>query len=288
MKTLYIDVYFLINFTVDILALYFSALFAKVPTGIRRLVLSAIFGAAFAVLTVFLPDNVLVKIISSSVSLVIVAIIAVKRVSLRRRGKFILSFFIFEALIGGGVSFLFGIFDRYLQDFLASSGGGVVNRKLLLLSLVVLLSIGVFKMLVSFFSNIESEGSVEMEIEFLGRRICAEAFVDSGNLAIDPMDMRPVVLLKRDMAKNLLPREVIDLKDPDLLDREVRRRIRLIPISQGGVTRVLTGVRADSVRIVKDGKREEISATIAIDREGGDYGGFFILMPAAVMENVVG
>ena len=53
--TLYVDVYFLINFTVDILALYFAAIFSKVPTSTRRLIISAVIGAFFAIGIVFLP-----------------------------------------------------------------------------------------------------------------------------------------------------------------------------------------------------------------------------------------
>ena len=35
MKTLYIDVYFLINFTVDLLSLYFGALTAKIKSSVK-------------------------------------------------------------------------------------------------------------------------------------------------------------------------------------------------------------------------------------------------------------
>lgn len=137
-------------------------------------------------------------------------------------------------------------------------------------------------MIVSFFSNIESEGSEEIEISFGGRTMRIEAFVDSGNLAIDPMDMRPVLFIKESVAADVFPEGLINLRDPDTLERSVRRRVRLIPVSRGGATHVLTGVRPDSVRIIKNGTAEEICVTVAIDREGGSFGGFFALMPSSV------
>ena len=140
-------------------------------------------------------------------------------------------------------------------------------------------------MIISFFSNIESEGSVEIEINFLNKRHRLEAFVDSGNLAIDPMDMRPVLLIKKDAAKKILPEGIIELYNPDVLDRDVRRRIRLIPITRGESTHVLTGVRADNVKIIRNEIEEEILVTIAIDKEGGTYGGFLALMPSAAIHN---
>ena len=162
-----------------------------------------------------------------------------------------------------------------------------MNRKMLFFSIIVLLSIGVFKMLVSFFSNIQSEGSVEVEISFLDKSARLEAFIDSGNLAVDPMDMTPIMLLKKDTASAILPDNIINLADPDTIEKNARKRIRLIPISRGGATHVLTGVKPDSVRILKEGKAEEISVTIAIDKEGGTYGGFGVLMPAAALDDVV-
>ena len=140
-------------------------------------------------------------------------------------------------------------------------------------------------MLISFFSNIESEGSVELEISFLNKKGRFEAFIDSGNLAIDPMDMRPVLFLKRKIAEKLFPESILDLRDPDSVDRETRKRIRLIPVSRGGQTHVLVGVRVDRVEVIKGDLHEEIYVTVAIDKEGGDYGGYDALMPAAVFDN---
>ncbi len=285
--TLYVDVYFLINFTVDILSLYFSAIFSKVPTSSRRLIISAAIGALCAVGIVFLPEIALVKLVFSALSLFIIGYIATKRVKIKRKFKFIFAFLIFEALFGGLVSFIWGMLDGGLAHFFKGIEGGAVNRKMLFFSIIVLLSIGVFKMFVSFFSNIQSEGSVQIEISFLNKSATLDAFIDSGNLAVDPMDMTPIMLLKRDTASEVLPESIINLTDPDKIDKNARKRIRLIPISRGGATHVLTGVKPDSVKIVKEGKSEEINVTLAIDKEGGSFGGFGALMPAAALDDVV-
>ena len=126
-----------------------------------------------------------------------------------------------------------------------------------------------------------------LEICFLGQAVRTEALVDSGNLAIDPMDMRPVMLLKRRLAEEFLPQGVLHLSDPDLLDRDIRRRIRLIPVSRGGVTHVLVGVRADKVSVISDEGEQEVSVTLAIDREEGSFGGFDALMPSAALDYVI-
>ena len=286
MRTFYVDVYFLINLTVDILALYFSAVFSKTPTSPRRLIISGLIGALSAVTVALMPEYIILKITVATLSLFIVAYIATKRVSNKRKIKFLFAFLIFEALLGGIVSFIWGILDTYVYEYLILQSGGGINRRMLFFSLIILLSIGVFKMIVSFFSNIESEGVCEVEVKFLDKTFTTEAFVDSGNLAVDPMDMRPVMLLKRDAAEKIFPKNVVELRDPDGISREIRKRIRLIPISRGDVTHVLTGVRVDGVFVAKKDGKEEISVTVAIDKEGGTFGGYYALMPSCALGNV--
>ena len=286
-KTLYIDVYFLINFTVDLLSLYFAARFSKIPTTIKRLIIASLFGALCAVGIVFLPENTLLKFVAAAVGLLLIGFIAPKKITLPRKIKYIFAFLIFEALVGGAVTFIWGLLDRYISDFFNGFEGGAVNRKMLFLSLIVLLSIGVFKMLVSLFTNVETEESVDLEIRFLNKTAIVSAFVDSGNLAVDPMDMTPVLLIKKEIAEGILPVNIDQICDIDSLDRQIKKRIRLIPISRGGETHVLVGVKVDSVKIIKGDFAEEIAVTLAIDKEGGTFGGYKALMPSAALENAI-
>ena len=244
-------------------------------------------GALIAIVIVFLPEYPLLKFTVSIIGLFLMGFIAPKKVAIARKIKFIFAFIIFEALVGGAVTFVWGLLDKYLSPVFSDAEGGAVNRKMLFLSLIVLLSIGVFKMIVSFFSNIESEGSVDLEISFLDKTTIVSAFVDSGNLAVDPMDMSPVLLIKNDVAKSILPENIIDLCDIDSLDRKIKKRIRLIPVSRGGETHVLVGVKADSVKVIMDDKTEDVLVTLAIDKEGGTFGGFKALMPSAAIDNAV-
>ena len=286
MRTLYIDVYFMINFTVDAISLYFAAIFAQIPTTVRRITLASVLGAVAACVIVLVSEILWLRLVLTVLSLIGMGMVGAS-VSGARQLRYIALFIVFEALVGGIVTFAWDLLDRYAYEILESSSGNPVNRRLLLFSVIVLLSFGVFKMLVSFFSKTRCEGSVLLEICFLGQIVRTEAFVDSGNLAIDPMDMRPVMLLKRRLAEEFLPQGVLHLSDPDLLDRDIRRRIRLIPVSRGGVTHVLVGVRADKVSVISDEGEQEVSVTLAIDREEGSFGGFDALMPSAALDYVL-
>lgn len=285
MQTFYIDVYFLINFTVDFLSLYFASVFSKVPTNTKRLILSSVLGALFASGMIFLPDMPVLQITITIITLIVCAYIAMVPVNIKRRIRFAMAFVIFSALFGAAVGYLWDVFDTYLYDSLSEASSAPINRKLLLFSIVVLISIGVFKMIVSFFSNIVGEGSVEIEISLFNKKVKTEAFVDSGNLAIDPMDMQPILFVKESLAREFIPERIIELKDIDLLDRSTRKKIRLIPVSRGGITHVLTGIKPDSVNVIAGESKEQIAVTVAIDKEEGSFGGYSALIPSGVVSD---
>ena len=280
LQTLYIDVYFLLNFTVDFISAFFALRLSKLGSSLSRLIVFSALLSLFSVLIIFIDDFLLLKYALSIIVLLISSFIIIYGVSFKRRVKYILSFIIFEGLVGGITTFLWDILDKYLKG---SEEVAVENSRLLFFAIIVMLSVGVFKMIVSFFSHVEGCESVKIRIEFIDKSIVCDAFVDTGNMATDPMDMRPVLILKPELAKRILPSNVIELCDVDNIDREIRRRIRLIPISGAVGVRVLTGVRPDKVLVIRDKGEEEIFVTLAIDKEGGDFGGYLALMPSVAI-----
>lgn len=284
MQTLYIDVYFLLNFTVDIISAFFALRLSKLRCGMIRLLLFSTSLSLFSIFVLFIEELLFLKYALSILMLLISSFIIIYRISFYRRLKYIFSFIIFEGLVGGITGFLWDLLDKYLKD---AGEIGAENSELLFFAIIVLLSIGVFKMIVSFFSHVESEESVRIKIEFCGKSIMTDAFVDSGNLATDPMDMRPVLILKPTLAKQILPSSVVELSDVDSIDREVRRRIRLIPISTEAGVKVLTGVRPDKVTLIGEKRCDELFVTLAIDKEGGDFGGYPALMPSVAICDAV-
>ena len=236
--------------------------------------------ALSSVIVIFIEEYTAVKYLLSVLVLFISSFIIIYRTSATRRMKYLLSFLIFEGLVGGITTFFWELLDKH---FSGTGEGSVENSSLLFFALILLLSIGVFKMIISFFSNIEGEKSVKIRIELLGRSLTCEAFVDNGNMATDPMDMRPVLILKPTVARSILPENVVELSDTDNIERDLRKRIRLIPISSASGVRVLTGVRPDKVYALSERGEAEIFVTIAIDKEGGDFGGYPALMPSVAI-----
>ncbi len=285
MQTLYVDVYFLINFSVDLLSLYFAARIVKLPTTVIRIMLGAGVGAIIAIANIFVGEEWF-GYVGLFLGFILMILITAGRVSLYRKIKYAFCFSVVEMLVGGFVYFMYGFLDGRLLGLIDGEMGGGENRSLLLFAVIVLMSIGVFKCLISVFSFSSGSSYVNVSVNVMGKKINGEALVDSGNIASDPLDNRSVMLLGGDVAEKLIGVPASEMLDASRLTEELQKKIRFIPVSFGGVRKVLVGFRPDSVAVLADGKEELIDVTLAIDIEGGKYGGTNMLIPAAAIRDV--
>jgi len=286
MQTFYVDVYFFINFSVDFLSLYFAAKMAKMPTSITRLLIGGVIGAIVAVINVFI-SNVILGYVSLFLGFLLMILVSLKKVTVKRKIKFAFCFSIVETLVGGIVYCLYDFLDKHLGQYIDSSFGGTQNRSLLMLSIIILISIGVFKSLVSVFSFVQGSDTIEVEIEMQGRVVCGEALIDTGNLAKDPTDLKDVMLIGSDLARELLGRDFLGVEELSGLDCDMKKRVKLIPVTFGKERRLLVGFRPDSVIVKTRRGKELVDIAVAIDKEGGRYGGTHILMPSAAVRDVI-
>lgn len=282
MRTVYVDVYFLINFTVDMLALHFASSFSKVRVGVARLFICALVGGGVAVATVFIPDNIVYFSALSIGFFAFIILFCAKGAGVYRRFKLLLAFLIFEIFFAGTVYALFYGLKRLAPNI--GVDGELENRRFLILAILVLLTFGILKLLFSVFSGIRAEEKVSFEIVLNGRRVVAEALLDTGNLLRDPMSSTPVLLVKPRLIISLFPSGM-----PNINSKASNRfeRIRVIPVREGEQVKLLTGFVPNESYILKKEKRERITITVAIDNIGGSFGGYDALMPSAAVENVL-
>lgn len=283
MKTLYIDVYFMINFTVDMLAIFISLKMVHLKVSIRRLIFSGLLGSLLAIIELFVT-NKMFNVLLAALFVLLISLICAKDASFSRKIKFLISFYIAAFLISGGVSFIYELMDRYLKDFIINSTGAA-SRKALVFSLIILMMIGVLRLFIMMFSNSINQKSARILIEIGDKSLGLEAMIDTGNLVKDPMNMNPVIFIKKSYAEKILPNEVIELSHLDTLTPEFRKRIRLVPVTRNSQTHVMTGVRVDRVMVFNGNSKESIDATIVIDKEEGTFGGYYALAPYVAVCN---
>ena len=280
-STVYIDVYFLINFTVDLLAFHLASAFTKVCIKNSRLFIASLLSALYACIILFLPMKGWALMLISALTMIVVSYALVGGISLLRRFKLMSAFVLFLTVIGGMVYLAFNTLDAYFPEQIATA---VQNRRLLILSVLLLLSIGIIRLLLVLFYHSTSEKSARVKIELCGRVIECDALVDSGNLLKDPIDLTPVMMIKADAVKKLFPQGMPRMGDSDF-GGGLNHFIRLIPINKNGNKTVVVGIRPERAYIVSGKRYSEIKLTFIIDEEEGRYGGYEALLPLCALEN---
>ena len=134
----------MINFSVNGIALYFAAIFSKIPTKPWRIIASALLGGGIAIILLLLfPGDLLPSTVLSLVFLFVTGYLCGEKIRFIRRIKFIFIFLIFEIVVGGFTELTYNLFDYYLRDFVSDVVSEPENRGLLVVSLVILLSVGI-------------------------------------------------------------------------------------------------------------------------------------------------
>ena len=276
MKTLYIDVYFLINFTVDLLSLYFGALLSKVTSSVKRLIAAAFVSAVFACFMVLSNLNGVLYAVVLVANGMLVTMLFCGKIALIRQIKLFLAFLIFETLIGGFVTFIYGTLDRYFQPLFNEGSVGAENKSLIILALLIVIVYGILRLLLLAFTGSASEKNAKIRISVLGAETTVDALVDSGNLLCDPIDSSAVVIVKRCAVIHIIgSKRITD-------DERLTTRVRIIPAKTLVGEKILMGIKTDYLALEdKDVKFE--NTVIAIDEEEGSFGGYLALLPSSFL-----
>ncbi len=285
MQTIYIDIYFLINFTVDLLALYFASLLSKIPVKTSKLIFSSFIGAFYAIVGVLLINNSVWMYPLSAFFLILMVLICTSKISFRRKIRYAIAFFLLQIMIGGLVYYGYCILDDFFAEY-NSSSSDVGNRKLLILSLLVLLSIGIIKLFISFFTSAKAEKNVRLLVKFEHRKEIFEAFVDSGNLAVDLFDKTPVMFVTKELGLKIFGID-ITLTENLSLSYSIKKRIRPIPIFRNEKSEIVYALKPDEVFILHKNKQERVSLLVAIDKYSTNFAGYDALVPLSALGEII-
>ena len=260
METIYIDRLFILNFICDYLILLGSARVCGVLLRRLRYAVAALFGAAYAVASVFPSFAFLTLLPIKLASGVLMALIAFAKEPKFWRCAAV--FFAVSAVFGGTLWAL------------SVQSGGVGNAVYLPVSMPVLvLSFGIIYAALSlvFRRTAKSTGKAvhTVVIGFCGQSVTLRALYDSGNCLYDPMTGSEVLIAGAAQLAPLLGEGAKDLSPTELLTLYAGK-MRLIPYSAVGTqSGLLPAFRPDSLT-VDDKVREDILVAISSTSVSGD------------------
>jgi sigma-E processing peptidase SpoIIGA len=275
-EILYIDVYFALNFAMDLASLCTAAMISSEKSTLRRLVLASFFGASFSAVLALCSLNSLWNFVLAPIAFFVMIRISFGKKSISRTVKFALFSFATSLFLGGCAEWIF---------FYSAAFGGGRKTGFLVFLIAVLLGFGVFSLWGKHLHRKLETAVVSLCISFCGKNEHFFGLVDSGLLLKDPESGRPVLLLKAAFAESLLPKEdLLRLKTGTLTNTEA---LFFVPIRTASGKGEMVAFLPDRVSIVKRKwgkmKAESVEILVALDFTEGGYGGCPCLVPLSVI-----
>ncbi len=286
-QVIYGDVYFLINFSMDFLALYLTAALRHRPAKTWRLAAGGALGGLYATLALVVIPPVLEPFLTFTLPLLLVL------VSYGYSGFFSLikdaaAFFALSFAMGGVMTAVYYLVGRLLASREIYINGSVEtlysDLPLWVLALTAALAALISYLWGRYCKKAAAKKTVNLIIGEGGRELSLTAFCDSGNLLEEPIGRLPVILIGKEAMLSLLPPSLSPLffsKDLPLEKVEPRylARLRFIPLTTVDHEGLVRGYIPDYISVNGEKKR----ACVALDEAGGDFDGCEALIPTALL-----
>ena len=281
---IYVDLYFLINTSMDFLCLLITGRLLHARMGTGRLLLAAAVGGFYAVLSLLLAAGGVLGLLADCAAALLISAVAFASRGIRLRRIFLSSavFALISMVQGGLMTALYVLLNR-LELPLGAIGEDTLSAWIfggVALAAGLLTLRGGRAMGIS--SRVEA---VEVRARLLGREVALNAMVDSGNLLVDPVSGRGVIVAERRALASALPRQLLgegragerEAMEYIRANAEIAARVRLIPTKTASGGGILVAILPDSVTLKERGGLRSADYLVAAGSVGGE--GFDALIP---------
>ena len=223
LQTIYIDVLFLINFSMDFLAVFITSYLLKMKLKTGRNTVSALIGALYSVLSVALRfDGIILALL---VAFVMCRVAFGKR-KIREFFYIFIAFVSVNFLLGGGMTALFSLFNTVIGERLVMIYGDVssVPGKLPfnIFAIGVTLVTAIVMAFGKIFSRKGTAKAVRTQIFLNGKEGSFTLREDSGNMLTEPTSGDPVIFLSDSAIQRIS--DIKTLSAIQSLDAEIMKK----------------------------------------------------------------
>lgn len=249
-QTVYVDLLFLINFSMDFLCLFLTSRLLSRRLSLPRALLSATLGGIYAVTELIaLPDNI-AGVFLDLAFCVLMCFLAFFSKGERLTSLLIVSvsYILASALLGGIMTACFSLLNRYSPPISQESA----QMPVWIFCLVTILSALATLLGGRHLKKRASTSCAIVEIVFDGCSVKLRAMCDSGNLLRDSISGRPVLVADAQAASALfrekhLPIPSWSAESLPSFPSTLAERVRLIPIHSVGGDRLMVALRPDKL-----------------------------------------
>ncbi len=277
MQEVYLDLYIIINTSMDLICLMITAALLHLRIRRRRAVFAAAMGGAYAAGSLLLGLSGIIGFLGDAAAAVLLCAIAfgVRGSSVWRFFRSVAALLLTSMLLGGVMTGLYSLLNRLKLPFESMQGEGLSVWTFALLTAVA----GLCTVRGGRWLGLASRTkTVAVKARLFGQTVTFTALVDSGNLLRDPISGRSVIAVDPRRLAGILPRELLEAsvsgRAVDFLTAyEHARHCRPIPARGATGETVLLAILP-----------EELILTVKGESTAGDY----LIAPASLGEAAQG
>ena len=285
-QTVYLDIFFLINFSMDFLGLFLSGKLLGKNIRLLRAIIAATVGGVYACASLFISSYLLGAasfFIDAIVCLLMAFITVFDRKAVKEPLSFALVYGAVSILLGGGMTALFNLFNKIGVDKLFGEGNQSDGMSVWFFFFLAIFS--------AFFTVIGGRAlkrklmrkKGRIEIQYKGKSVSLLAICDSGNLLREPISRLPCIVVDTDSVADIFSDSLLRaVRSGNILDvsGEDKAKIRLIPTATATGEAMLIGIRVDHILLDMGKGASEVFACIAFSREPIIANGAKALVPS--------
>ncbi len=285
-QTVYLDIFFLINFSMDFLCFFLTSKLLSVRFALKRVVPAAVFGGIYACASLFLyATGVAALVMDLLVCGIMCAIAILRRKNFREVLGFSVVYAAVSVVLGGVMTALFSVFNKIGIDKLLGDEGDADGISVWFFLFLAIISGMVAVFGGKFFKKKSSRREGILKIVYGPEELSLKGLCDSGNLLTDPLSAKPCIIVERAEMERILPKRMVDLLRCgrlELLDSEHARRVRVVPTHTVSGSVMLYAIRADYVAVDLGKGWRELDALVALGSIGDSADGAKALIPSSL------
>ncbi|MBE6531025.1 MAG: hypothetical protein E7679_02885 [Ruminococcaceae bacterium] len=286
-QTVYVDLLFMINFSMDFLCFFICAKILGRKLSVGRAVAASAVGGIYSDLALFISVAYLPSLaIDLAVCVIICTIAFWRKGRVRELPLYILVYFAISMALGGFMTAIFNLLNKADLPLEGTTSDGIsVWMFALLAALSALLTLLGGR----FFRRKASQKSAELSVTYNGKSVKLLAMTDSGNLLREPIGGKPCIVADISALEGIIPRALTlaarekRFSAIERLSPEDARRVRMIPIKTAGGEGALIALKADKITIERGDGSEVLDALIALSDIKNSADGKEALLPPELL-----
>lgn len=285
-QTVYVDLLFIINFSMDFLCFFLAAKLFGIRLSVGRSVLASAIGGVYSVASLFVGIG---KIAAFLVDVAVCALMCAVSFGGKSKSRslpfYVLVYLAISMMLGGAMTALFNLINRLELPLPEGSSDGI---SVWMFAALALISAGVTLLGSALFKKRATQKNARISILHGGKSITLDAMTDSGNLLRDPISGAPCIILDIESAKSIISHRICaaarsgDVSSVSMLLGDEAKSIRLIPTKTATGDGVLIGVRVDEISIDRGQGARRVSAIVVLSDIKDTADGSKALIPAGI------